>query len=49
MPIKKNKTLVKRIISLCFICLRKHDSSPTETYELEEKVIHEIVDSIQPT
>ena len=49
MPIKQNKTLIKRIISLCFVCLRKHDSSPTETYELEENVIHDIVDSIQST
>ena len=46
MPIANKKPLVKRLISLCFICLRKHDKSDTETYKEEEAVVNEIIDAI---
>jgi hypothetical protein len=43
---KERKSLFKKLVSLCFICVRKHDKSDTETYENEEKVINEIIDEL---
>jgi hypothetical protein len=36
-------SLIKRIVSLCFICIRKHDNTE-ETYKDEQDVINEIID-----
>jgi hypothetical protein len=40
------KTLAKRLISLCFICLKKHDKNETEEYIDEQKAINDIIDAI---
>lgn len=40
-------SLIKRIISLCFICIRKHDNTD-ETYADEQNTINEIIDEIAP-
>jgi len=45
MPTPK-KSLAKRIVFLCFICLRKHDKSQTEEYVDEQNAINEIIDAI---
>lgn len=40
---KPSVSLLKRIVSLCFICIRKHDKTE-ETYKDEEDIINEIID-----
>lgn len=45
MPTPK-KALAKRLISLCFICLKKHDKSQTEDYKEEHAAVNEIIDAI---
>ena len=40
---KPSASLLKRLVSLCFICIRKHDKTE-ETYKDEEDVINEIID-----
>jgi hypothetical protein len=36
-------SLIKRLVSLCFICIRKHDNTE-ETYKAELETINEIID-----
>ena len=40
---KSKGSLIKRMVSLCFICIRKHDNTD-ETYKEEQDVINEIID-----
>jgi len=38
-------SLIKRLVSLCFICVRKHDKTD-DTYSEEETAVNEIIDEI---
>ena len=40
---KPTSSLLKRLISLCFICIRKNDNTE-ETYTEEQETINEIID-----
>jgi hypothetical protein len=43
---QQQKSLMKRLVSLCFVCLRKHDNSATEDYKQEEEIISDMIDLV---
>jgi hypothetical protein len=43
---QQQKSLMKRLVSLCFVCLRKHDNSATEDYKQEEEIVTDIIDIV---